>query len=360
MPAPTRSRAVSRVSLSAPGGTEGIPHPQVAEIQRSRLLAAAVRAVEELGYTQATVAHITRRARVSRRTFYELFSNREECLIAALESVIEGIRLEIAAADLGGLAWRERVRGGLWMILSFFDREPVLARVCVVQAMRGSQTVLERREEVLAGLAAIVDEGRGESARGQECPPLTAEGLVGAAFSLVYARLLRRDSEPLTGLIGDLMGMIVLPYMGPAAARKEQSRPAPGAGESVGRKGAKTPEGAKAAGAAPAAKDAGAQGAEHGDPLAGIPMRLTYRTVRVLEVIAKQPGVSNRGVGEQAGVSDQGQISKLLARLQRLGLASNNGEGHMKGEPNAWTLTPTGRRVAQTIQLHTHDHKEAA
>lgn len=333
-------------------GGEGVPHPQVAEIQRSRLLAAAVRAVEELGYTQATVAHITRRARVSRRTFYELFSNREECLIAALESVLDSIRGEIEAAGLEGLSWRERLRGGLWVILSFFDREPVLARVCVVQALRGSQAVLERREQVLAGLALVVDEGRLES-RGGECPPLTAEGLVGAAFSLVYSRLLRRDSEPLVGLVPDLMGMIVLPYMGPAAARKEQAR--------AGTRGVGEPQARRAATGGKAAKGAGdAGGGEHGDPLAGIPMRLTYRTVRVLEVIARQPGISNRGVGEQAGVSDQGQISKLLARLQRLGLATNTGEGHMKGEPNAWTLTPTGRRVAQTIQLHTHDHKEAA
>jgi DNA-binding MarR family transcriptional regulator len=141
------------------------------------------------------------------------------------------------------------------------------------------------------------------------------------------------------------MGMIVLPYMGPAAARKEQERPAP---EDAARPAARR-----------AARAAGVE-REHGDPLAGIPMRLTYRTVRVLEVIGEQPGVSNRGVGEHAGVSDQGQISKLLARLERLGLASNTGEGHLKGEPNAWTLTPTGRRVAQTIQLHTHDHEEAA
>jgi AcrR family transcriptional regulator len=329
-----------------PGGGEGVPHPQVAEIQRSRLLAAAVRAVEELGYTRATVAHITRRARVSRRTFYELFSNREECLVAALEGVVDSIRAEIAAANLEGLGWRERIRGGLWVILSFFDREPVLARVCVVQALRGSQTVLERREEILAGLAAIVDEGRVESPRGVECPPLTAEGLVGAAFALVYARLLRGEREPLTSLLGDLMGMIALPYMGPTAARREHSRSAPALVAKSAARGA--PRAAKA------------ERAEHGDPLAGIPMRLTYRTVRVLEVIAAQPGVSNRGVGEQAGVSDQGQISKLLARLERLGLASNTGEGHTKGVPNAWTLTPLGRRVAQTIRIHTHDHKEAA
>jgi AcrR family transcriptional regulator len=348
MAARVRSRggAAGGASGVLPAGGEGVPHPQVAEIQRSRLLAAAVRTVEELGYTRATVAHITRRARVSRRTFYELFRNREECLIAALEGVVDGIRAEIAAAELEGLGWRERMRGGLWAILSFFDREPMLARVCVVQALRGSQTVLERREEILAGLARIVDEGREKSPRGVECPPSTAEGLVGAAFALVYSRLLRGEREPLTGLLGELMSMIVLPYLGPAAARREQARP----GGALAAKSA-------ARGAPRAAR---VEKTEHGDPLAGIPMRLTYRTLRVLETIAQQPGVSNRGVGERAGVSDQGQISKLLARLERLGLASNTGEGHTKGEPNAWTLTPTGRRVAQTIRIHTHADREAA
>jgi AcrR family transcriptional regulator/DNA-binding MarR family transcriptional regulator len=338
MGARVRSGAAAR-SVDALGVGHG-GYPQVAAIQRSRMLAAAVRAVEELGYSGATVAHITRRARVSRRTFYELFSNREECLVAALESVLDSIRAELAAADIDGLPWRERVRCGLWVILSFFDREPVLARVCVVQALRGSQAVLERREQILAGLAVVVDEGRDESPRGGECPPLTAEGLVGAGFSLVYARLLRGEREPLTGLSGDIMGMVVLPYMGPAAARKEQSL------------------GVSAGAVRPAAKAPSKAVKAESDPLAGIPMRLTYRTVRVLEVIAREPGVSNRGVGERAGVSDQGQISKLLARLERLGLASNTGEGHTKGEPNAWTLTPTGRQVAQTIRIHTH--KEAA
>jgi AcrR family transcriptional regulator len=333
-----------------PAAREGILHPQVAEIQRSRLLAAAVRTVDDLGYSQATVAHITDRARVSRRTFYELFANREECLIAALEGIVDGIREELVAVGVRELPWRERIRAGLGTILSFFDRDPALARVCVVQALRGSQRVLERREEILAGLAEVVDEGREESARGDECPSSTAEGLVGAAFALVYTRLLRNDREPLSGLVGDLMGMIVLPYMGPTAARREQARSGPAtrtANKPAARGG---PKGSTRA-------SDGESG--HGDPLAGIPMRLTYRTVRVLETIAAQPGVSNRGVGERAGVSDQGQISKLLARLERLGLAANTGEGHLKGEPNAWTLTPTGERVAQTIRIHTNDTQAA-
>ena len=315
-------------------------HVQVAEMQRSRLLAAAVRTVEELGYAHATVANITRRARVSRRTFYDLFANREDCLVAVLEDAAQRIGAEIERAGLEDLSWRERVRGGLWRILSFFDREPVLARVCVVQALRGSQGVLERREEILGDLAVVLDEGRSAGGvRGGECPPLTAEGLVGAAFAIVYARLLRGDREPLTGLLSELMGMIVLPYLGPGVARREQARrvPAPAAGIAVN---------------GSAMQDARIGVRAERDPLEGIPMRLTYRTLRVLEAIAQRPGVSNRVAGELAGVSDQGQISKLLARLERLGLTVNSGEGHSKGEPNAWRLTHKGVLVTQTIRAH--------
>ncbi len=182
--------------------------------------------MDELGYSDTSVADITTRARVSRRTFYEQFADREACLAVALEDALGVIRGELAAVDLDGLVWRERVRQGLWTILSFFDREPVLARVCVVQALRGGPRVLERREAILGQLAAVVDGGR-EGSRGSQCSPLTAEGLVGAAFGIVYARLLKGDRRPLVALLGELMGMIVLPYMGPAAARREQAMALP-------------------------------------------------------------------------------------------------------------------------------------
>jgi DNA-binding MarR family transcriptional regulator len=71
----------------------------------------------------------------------------------------------------------------------------------------------------------------------------------------------------------------------------------------------------------------------------------------VLEAIAELPGVSNRLVAEHAGISDQGQVSKLLARLEGLGLLVNSGEGHAKGEPNAWRLTSLGERVTRHLAL---------
>jgi AcrR family transcriptional regulator len=314
----------------------GPPRVRVEEIQRSRLLFAAAGAIDELGYEQTSVQRITSRARVSRRTFYELFGNREACLVALLDEVVARVERDLEAVGLEGLPWRERVRGGLWTILSFLDSEPVLARICVVHALHGGPEVLGRREEILAHLADVLDEGRREGARGEECTLVTAEGLVGGAFGVVYARLRGGDRRPLTGLLDELMGMIALQYLGARAARSEQERPALAPLPRSGRRPA-VPVGKRA----------------EPDPLGEVPMRLTYRTARVLECIAERPLASNRTVAERAGVADPGQISKLLRRLERLGLVINRGAGHVRGEPNAWRLTTQGRQVTQRLKVLT-------
>jgi AcrR family transcriptional regulator len=334
-----------RLLVGRPLAGRHLPRAQVAEIQRSRLVAGAVIAIDERGYGRTTVGHITECARVSRRTFYDLFSGREECLDAVLDEFARLVGDELGEASLERLPWRERLRVGLWRVLSFLDREPALARVCVVQAGCADPRLLRRRGELLAVLAAVVDEGRRQGARGAQCSPLTAEGVVGAALAIVHARLLSGEGRPLTGLQGELMAIIVLPYLGPTAARRERlcAPPAP--------LPAKEP-------LMPAETQQGAQ-----DPLEGVRMRLTYRTVRVLEAVGQLGGSnpSNRMVAERAGIQDPGQISKLLGRLQRLGLLANSGEGaYTKGEPNAWALTPKGERIAQSIRGHGHYQREAA
>jgi hypothetical protein len=73
--------------------------------------------------------------------------------------------------------------------------------------------------------------------------------------------------------------------------------------------------------------------------------RLTYRTLCVLTAVAAVPGLSNKEISDRAGITDQGQISKLLARLAGHGLMRNTGEGQPKGEPNAWLLTRRGKEL---------------
>lgn len=319
----------------------GESRDRIAELHRARVLRAAVAVFDERDYAHATVGHIVERARVSRRTFYDLFVGREECLEAILDDAVQRVEEELAAADLGALPWRERLRGGLWRVLCFLERESALGRVCVVQALRAEPVLSSRREGLLERLAAIVDGGRGEGPRGAECSALVAEGLVGAGFAIVHARLVRGERPSLSPLLGELMGMLVLPYLGPAAARRERDRGLPAPPLAPAHEARVEPE------------------RQAGDLLEGVPMRVTYRTVRVLEAAGELEGASNRTVAERAGIQDPGQVSKLLRRLEHLGLLQNAGAGaHTRGEPNAWTLTGKGRRVAQNIRLH--DRSEAA
>jgi AcrR family transcriptional regulator len=324
---------------------------RVSEVQRARILAAMAHVVAERGVGAATVTRVLSRARVSRRTFYDMFTGCEDCFMTVFDDAVAyASRIATEAAASAPPGWRERVRAGLAALLVFFEEEPALGSLLVVDALGAGPIVLERRARVLETLAAIVDQGRiseAENVRASSSSSpslLTAEGVVGAVFGVIHARMLERDADPrangssrsrvrapgpLTGLLNPLMGVIVLPYLGQAAVRQELARPAP----KIRR----------------VAKSQRASQRSSGDPLEGLNMRLTYRTLVVLSAIATDPGASNRQVAERAGVHDEGQISKLLGRLGKLGLVHNTGYGQPKGEPNAWTLTARGAQVQQVL-----------
>jgi AcrR family transcriptional regulator len=291
----------------------------VFEIQRSRLLAAMVEECAERGAANVSVAHVVSRAGVSRRTFYEIFTDGEDCFLAAFdESVARASRYVLESYDHDA-SWAERIRTSFTGLLSFLDAESAVGQLLLVGSLGAGPGALERRRRLIVQMIALVDEGRKESKVGDELPPLTAEGLVGGVLSVLHSRLLDHDSGQLVELSGPLMSMIVLPYLGQAAARKELARPAP---------------------CAPVQPLSPSP-----DPLRELGMRLTYRTVRVLLAVAATPGGSNREVADASGISDQGQISKLLARLHGLGLIENTGSGSVRGAPNSWVLTDRGWKV---------------
>jgi hypothetical protein len=79
-------------------------------------------------------------------------------------------------------------------------------------------------------------------------------------------------------------------------------------------------------------------------------VRVTYLTARVLEYLAEYPGSSNREIADHAGVVDEGQMSKLLARIERLELIENSGRAPIKSAPNAWTLTRGGVEAERAVR----------
>jgi AcrR family transcriptional regulator len=300
----------------------GLAREQVSDIQRARILAAMVDVAAERGAANVTVAHVVARSGVSRRTFYELFEDRETCFLAAFEEAVKRAVAAVGPAyELPG-PWRAKIRSALVALLAFLDHEPGVGRLLVVETLGAGPRALERRQDLLLLVIEIVDRGRSEARKGDGPPPLTAEGLVGAVLSIVHTRMAEEQGPPLVGMTNPLMSMIVLPYLGPAAARRELEQP-------TVRHALESKNGT--------------------NPLRDLEMRLTYRTVRVLMAVGSQSGVSNRRVADAAGVSDQGQISKLLARLESLGLIENSGFGHAKGESNSWHLTARGREIEQAI-----------
>jgi AcrR family transcriptional regulator len=303
-------------------GRNGLEREQVSHIQRARMLTAMAEVCAEHGAGNVTVAHVVERAGVSRRTFYEVFSDAEDCLLRAFEEGVERASERVLPAYRAEGRWRERIRASLQALLQFLDEEPFLARLLIVESLGGGH-MLARRSRVVARLVAVVDGARAEAKASPEATMLTAEGVVGAVLSVIHGRMLERDPGRLIGLLNPLMSMVVMPYLGPFAARRELSRPV-----------------ARTAGRVPVVPSS---------PLRGLGMRVTYRTVRALEAIAAAPGSSNRRIGESSGMSDQGQVSKLLARLERLGLIENAGARSGRGEPNAWTLTRRGEEVHGAI-----------
>lgn len=302
------------------------PHGDVVrEVQRMWILSALARLACEKPADSLTVREIIAHAGVSRRRFYELFENSTDCFEAAFEEAVLKAGEQVRAACGREGEWLERLRRGLHALLSFFDVEPELTRLCLLGTSAASPRMLARRREILADVAVFVDEGRGTIPAERQPPPLTAESLVGGALSVIQARILEPDHAPTVDLLNPLLAVLVLAYRGPQAARRELSRPMPRGTDRL---------------QAGDARDSVALG-----------MRLTYRTLRVLAVISASPGISNREVGEAAGVQNAGQISKMLARLERHGLIRNTGAGQSRGASNAWTLTPLGLKVDRAQRL---------
>ena len=301
----------------------------VAEMQRRRLLLACTEVVAARGWAETSVGRICARAGVSRRTFYDAFEERESCFATAFDDLVEAITAAVAPAVTGGGRWHSRVRAATGALLEVFERDPAVARVCLVESLKAGPALLERRRRVLAKLARLVDGGRGEARPGVGPAPLTAESVVGGAIAIVHERLVADEHPALVELLNPLMSMIVTPYLGAAAARRELT--------------AATPRPRR-----PSRSEAPSELVE---PFKDLAIRITFRTARVLGAIAARSGANNREIGTIAGVEDQGQISKLLKRLETHDLIENRGEGHARGEPNAWWLTSRGRAIERALSV---------
>jgi AcrR family transcriptional regulator len=224
------SRWYTTVSMSVPGETHALrvlprgrhaaPREVVAESQRERLLVAMADAVAAKGYANVAVADVIERAGVSRRSFYEHFSNKEEAFLAAYDAGVAGLldaigeaeeaaAAEAAGTGSGGLP--ARARAGTAIYLQLLADNPAFARTFLIEVLGAGPAALERRDAVherfalrLAGAyRAIAEAGGGVAA--PEPAPYVFRAAVGAIHELVLECLLKRGPEALPDLLGPIL-----------------------------------------------------------------------------------------------------------------------------------------------------------
>jgi AcrR family transcriptional regulator len=205
-----------------PPGRHGLPREFVVHNQRERLIAGLAEAVAENGYASTTIAHITRHAAVSRRTFYEHFDSKDACFVAAYDTVMDELRERVGGAFEAEQDWPQSIKAGIAAMLAFLAAEPNLARLCMVEALVAGPVVVERYDAAIQSLVPYFEEGRKGRSREvlARLSPTTEEALVGGMVSLISRRIFAGRTAELESLLPDLVEFALTPYLGSTEAAK--------------------------------------------------------------------------------------------------------------------------------------------
>jgi AcrR family transcriptional regulator len=314
----------------------------VARMQRARILDATVQVVAERGVAGASARLVIARAKVSSRTFYECFASLDECLLAVLDGALERATPLVVGAFAQESSWQDGMRRALASMLAFFDEEPALTRVCLVELGTASPVVRARRERILEAFRVLVME-RIQSEVSHPSP-LAPEGVLASVMGIVNARLTAPERAPLIELLGSLMGIIVGPFMDEPDVEREIGR-----GNELARK-IQAERRSRPLSSQPDGLDPESYSVEVPALLRNSKAARARECVLYLAERGEQGfGPSNREIAAAIGVAHKGQMSKLLARLEGAGIVSKISHG--AGRPNAWKLTPYGREIAAHFEL---------
>ena len=194
-------------------GPQGVPKDEVQRVQRERLMAAMAHVVATAGYEETTVERVLVQASVSRRTFYELFDDREDCFLAAYDEAMQRVLRVVTDAYLDGDVPERRIEAALEAFLEFLASEPELARMCIVEVFAAGPRARERRAAIMERLAQLVQHALGELRGDDKLDQLSAQALVGAVHELVYLPVDRRDSAALRGMASEIVATQVAPLV---------------------------------------------------------------------------------------------------------------------------------------------------
>ncbi|HEV2924418.1 MAG TPA: TetR/AcrR family transcriptional regulator [Solirubrobacteraceae bacterium] len=303
-------------------------------MRRQRILEAMALVVCERGYARASVVAVSRRAKVSRRTFYEHFGGLQECFLAMLEDGMQQALRLMSGAFEQERSWTAGIRRALAALLDFLDRRPALAHVLLVEAVAAGEWSRQKREQYIDAMLGLI-ETNWMAPEDERVHALVNVGIMTSLLGVLQSHCVQGRSEPFVALLGPMMGIVTMPYLERALVRREVER-----GSSLAMALLEQDERAHG-------------GQERASERVHIPeMLLNTRARRARESIlfvAVHPGASNREIADAIGIRGHAQTSTLLARLERMGLVCKL--AREPGAANAWRLTTHGISIARALGI---------
>jgi AcrR family transcriptional regulator len=305
----------------APGAITGRrnAHTYGMPTQRDRLVAAMGELTAELGLGAVGVHHVCQRAGVSRRTFYELYADRDACVVDMHEEAFGRLLSHLAEAVAeAGAAWEDRAVAVTQALFGAWDTDRVLAQLCLVSSVSGHAEALELRRTTMAQIAGLLADPPRQ--------PMVQASVLACAISgiwgLAFAQLTEKPEASLSELAGVAIFMVMAPFVG----RRHAAARAAGRGGTAAYVTRWTPT------------------VVGGDDDRGL--LVTELTSQTLRYLNGHPGAANIDIARAVDVRHESQMSRHLGRLERAGMVTRRKEGRT----NAWVLTARGEEAARTLR----------
>lgn len=178
------------------------------------------------GYESTTVAHVIEEAGVSRTTFYEMFSDKEDCFLAAYDAVIDILvhHVEHAYRQQAG-PWPRRIHAGLEALVQLMAGEVEIANMAMVEVTAAGPAARQRYRDALVRFTPFLDEGRAFTDNAALLPATTSRLAIGGAATLIFDQIRAGRGKQLDELLPDLVFAVLMPFVGPEAAAQEMRQP---------------------------------------------------------------------------------------------------------------------------------------
>lgn len=189
--------------------TDLAPDSAVAQHEHhARLLEGMAKALAAKGYADTTIADIVREAAVSRRSFYEHFATKADCLLALYEAASEQALVVLIGAVDPLQPWQTQVEHAVTAYLDFLAEDPALLKTLFVEILGLGLPGLAVRRKINAQIAGFISAATVGEEGARLMTPELAMTVVGGINELILQVIeedrptdLRRLVEPATRLI---------------------------------------------------------------------------------------------------------------------------------------------------------------